>query len=115
MQNEFSPKHPCSYDELRHCDERGIAFLPWSPLGGTGGGATSVGERFSVFAQVGQAHGVGPQQAVLAWELSLGEHVVVIPGARRAASIVDSARAADLELTADELAACSAAVGHEIG
>lgn len=115
VQNEFSPRHPCSYDELRYCDERGIAFLPWSPLGGTGGGATQVGERFGVFAQVGQAHGVSPQQVVLAWELSLGEHVIVIPGARRAASIIDSARAADLELSADELAACSAAVGHDIG
>jgi aryl-alcohol dehydrogenase-like predicted oxidoreductase len=48
---------------------------------------------------------------VLAWELSLGEHVIPIPGARRAASIADSAQAPDLELTPDELARCSAAVG----
>ena len=111
VQNEFSPKHPGSIDELQFCVERGIAFLPWSPLGGTGGGARRVGERFSVFADVADAHGVSPQRVVLAWELSLGETVIPIPGARRAASIEDSAAAADLVLGADDLERCSRAVG----
>jgi aryl-alcohol dehydrogenase-like predicted oxidoreductase len=111
VQNEFSPKHPGSIDELRFCGEHGIAFLPWSPLGGTGGGARSVGDRFSAFREVGDAHGVSPQQAVLAWELALAPTVIPIPGARRAASIVDSARAADLDLDADEVSRLSASVG----
>lgn len=114
VQNEFSPRHPGSYGELRYCHDHGIAFLPWSPLGGTGGGGRSVGERFGVFREIGDAHGVSPQQVVLAWELSLSPHVVPIPGARRAASISDSARAADLSLTDDELARCTAAVGIEV-
>jgi aryl-alcohol dehydrogenase-like predicted oxidoreductase len=113
VQNEFSPRHIGSYDELQYCDEQGIAFLPWSPLGGTGGAAREVGQRFSVFADVGSAHGVSPQQAVLAWELSLGDHVIPIPGASRTASITDSAAAADLTLTEDEINRCSAAVGLE--
>jgi aryl-alcohol dehydrogenase-like predicted oxidoreductase len=111
VQNEFSPRHIGSYDELRYCGEQGIAFLPWSPLGGTGGAAREVGQRFSVFADVGTAHGVSPQQAVLAWELSLGDHVIPIPGASRRTSITDSAAAADLTLTHDEITRCSAAVG----
>ncbi|TDN92440.1 aldo/keto reductase [Microbacterium sp. BK668] len=111
VQNEFSPRHPGSYDELRFCGERGIAFLPWSPLGGTGGGARSVGERFGAFRDVGEAHGVSPQQIVLAWELALDPCVIPIPGARRAASIADSARAADLELGADEVTRLSESVG----
>ncbi|WP_434810903.1 aldo/keto reductase [Microbacterium sp. bgisy189] len=114
VQNEFSPRHPGSYGELRYCHDHGIAFLPWSPLGGTGGGGRSVGERFGVFREIGDAHGVSPQQVVLAWELSLSPHVVPIPGARRAASISDSARAADLSLTDDELARCTATVGIEV-
>jgi aryl-alcohol dehydrogenase-like predicted oxidoreductase len=111
VQNEFSPKHPGSIDELRFCGERDIAFLPWSPLGGTGGGARRVGDRFSVFREVGEAHGVSPQQAVLAWELALGSHVIPIPGARRAASIIDSAQAANLQLSADEVTRLSESVG----
>lgn len=111
VQNEFSPKHPGSIDELRFCAEHDVAFLPWSPLGGTGGGARSVGDRFSAFGEIGEAHGVSPQQVVLAWELALDQHVIPIPGARRAASIVDSAKAADLELNADEVARLSESVG----
>src|SRR4051794_742529 len=111
VQNQFSPRHPGSYDELLHCGRHGVAFLPWSPLGGTGGGARSVGERFGVFAEVGRDRGVSPQQVVLAWELALGSHVLPIPGARRQESITDSAAAADLVLSEEELAACSAAVG----
>jgi aryl-alcohol dehydrogenase-like predicted oxidoreductase len=108
VQNEFSPRFRSSQDELEFCAEHGIAFLPWSPLGGTGGGASGIGDEFAAFAEIADAHGVSPQQVVLAWELSLGEHVIPIPGARRAASITDSAKAADLELSEDELARCSA-------
>ncbi|WP_106816677.1 aldo/keto reductase [Microbacterium timonense] len=111
VQNEFSPKHPGSIDELRFCATHGIAFLPWSPLGGTGGGATRVGDRYSAFREVGEAHGVSPQQAVLAWELALDPHVIPIPGARRAASITDSAQAANLELSEDEVLRLSESVG----
>ena len=111
VQNEFSPKFRCSEDELEYCGERGIAFLPWSPLGGTGGGAREVGDRFAVFAEIAAEHGVSPQQVVLAWELSLGDHVIPIPGARRPQSITDSAQAADLVLSDEELARCSAGGG----
>jgi len=108
VQNEFSPRFRSSADELEFCREHGIAFLPWSPLGGTGGAARNVGNQFSVFAEIGRDHGVSPQQVVLAWELSLGDQVIPIPGARRPESIVDSAQAADLVLSEDELARCSA-------
>jgi aryl-alcohol dehydrogenase-like predicted oxidoreductase len=111
VQNEFSPKFRCSEDELDFCAERGITFLPWSPLGGTGGAARDVGERFSAFAQIGRDHGVSPQQVVLAWELSLSEYVIPIPGARRPESILDSAKAADLKLSDDELQRCSTTGG----
>jgi aryl-alcohol dehydrogenase-like predicted oxidoreductase len=111
VQNEFSPKFRSSEDELAYCDEHGINFLPWSPLGGTGGSGKRVGEEFSVFAEIGRDHGVSPQQVVLAWELSLSEHLIPIPGARRPESITDSAKAADLVLSPEELDRCSATGG----
>src|SRR5699024_4111718 len=83
--------------ELEHCAEHGIAFVPWSPLGGTGGGAAAVGERFPQIQRIAEAHAVSPQQVVLAWELALGEHVIPIPGASRPESITDSAQAMALE------------------
>ena len=63
-----------------------------------------------MLAEIAAAHGVSPQQVTLAWELALGEHVIVIPGASRPESIIDSAAAMDLKLSADEVASISAAV-----
>jgi len=104
VQNEFSPTFfHTSRRELEHCAEHGIAFVPWSPLGGTGGGAAAVGERFPQIQRISESHGVSPQQVVLAWELSLGEHVIPIPGASRPESITDSAQAMTLELGAEDL------------
>ncbi|MDN6400531.1 MAG: aldo/keto reductase [Brachybacterium sp.] len=103
VQNEFSPTFfHTSRNELRHCGEHSIAFVPWSPLGGTGGGAAAVGERFPQIQRIAEAHGVSPQQVVLAWEMSLGEHVIPIPGASRPASITDSAGAMSLQLSDQE-------------
>jgi diketogulonate reductase-like aldo/keto reductase len=108
VQNEFSPRFRSSRDELEFCGERGIAFLPWSPLGGTGAHSKEVGQAYPAFHEIGLAHGVSPQQVVLAWELALGEHVIPIPGASRPESITDSAQAAHLELTDAELEAIEA-------
>ncbi len=111
VQNEFSPRfNDTSKPELDFCGEHGVAFLPWSPLGGTGGDAKRVGDSYPAIAQAAKAHGVSPQQVTLAWELSLGDHVIPIPGASRPESVRDSAQAMHLELSRDELEGISAAV-----
>ena len=102
VQNQFSPRFLSSHGELEHCARLGIAFLPWSPLGGISN-AGELGTRHAAFAEVARAHGVSPQQVALAWELSLADVVIPIPGASRPASIEDSVRAADLELAPEEL------------
>jgi aryl-alcohol dehydrogenase-like predicted oxidoreductase len=104
VQNEFSPRFRSSRDELEFCGTHGIAFLPWSPLGGTGAHSKEVGRAYPAFHEIGLAHGVSPQQVVLAWELSLGEHVIPIPGASRPESVTDSAQAVLLRLTEAEIA-----------
>ena len=98
---------PVQVDELRLCAKVGAAFLPWSPLGGTGGDAKKLGEKYPAIAEVAKAHEVSPQQVTLAWELALGEHVIPIPGASRPQSILDSAQAMTLQLTAEEIEALS--------
>ena len=107
VQNQFSPAHRSTMDTLRHCAGLGIAFLPYTPLGGIGS-AHGLGDRFPEFAAVAAAHGVSPQQVALAWELALAPIVIPIPGASRPASITDSAAAAELVLSDDELATLSA-------
>ncbi|MFI5936797.1 aldo/keto reductase [Actinoplanes sp. NPDC051494] len=106
VQNQFSPAFRSSEPELQLCDELGIAFLPWSPLGGIGKG-DKLGD--SAFGKVAQAHGVSPQQVTLAWMLAKSPVVIPIPGASRPESITDSAQATELTLSADEIAELDAA------
>jgi len=108
VQNEFSPAFRSSRPELELCARHGIAFLPWSPLGGAGR-AAGLGREHAAFAEVAAERGVSPQQVALAWELAQADVVIPIPGARRSASILDSVAACDLELTVDELVRLAAA------
>ncbi len=102
VQNQFSPAFQSSRPELELCDEVGLAFLPWSPLGGISK-ASGLGDRFKAFQQVADSRGVSPQQVCLAWMLALSPVVVPIPGSSRPETIQDSAKAPELQLTDDEL------------
>ena len=103
VQNQFSPAFRSSRPEIDVCAELGLAFLPWSPLGGLGD-AKALAANHPAFADVAAERGVSPQQVALAWELAQSPCVIAIPGAKRPQSIRDSAAAADLELTDEELA-----------
>ncbi|MER6829170.1 aldo/keto reductase [Streptosporangium sp. NPDC000563] len=108
VQNQFSPSFRSSEPELELCAELGIAFLPWSPLGGISQ-AGELGSRFAVFADVARAHGVSPQRVCLAWMLAKAPVVIPIPGSSRPETIRDSVGAADVKLSAEELARLDAA------
>jgi aryl-alcohol dehydrogenase-like predicted oxidoreductase len=111
VQNELALDFtsPLGKGELAFADERGLAFLPWSPLGGIGraGGAATV----AAVARAADAHGVSPQRVALAWLLALSPAMIPIPGSSRPETIADSARAADLTLSEQELRAISQAAG----
>jgi aryl-alcohol dehydrogenase-like predicted oxidoreductase len=108
VQNQFSPAFRSSQPELELCAKLGIAFLPWSPLGGIAQ-AGELGSRFAAFAEVAKAHGVSPQQVTLAWMLAKAPVVIPIPGSSRPETIRDSVAAANLSLSADEFARLDAA------
>ncbi len=108
VQNEFSPRFRSSEPELQLCDELGVAFLPWSPLGGISS-AAELGAQHAAFAQVAQERGASPQQVCLAWQLAKAPVVVPIPGSSRPETIRDSAAAAELVLSPEEVARLDAA------
>jgi aryl-alcohol dehydrogenase-like predicted oxidoreductase len=103
VQNQFSPGWRFSADEVAHCAGHGLAFLPWSPFGGVSA-AGSLSATAPAFAEVAEELGVSVYQVTLAWHLAQSDVVVPIPGASRPASIRDSAAAADLRLTPEQLA-----------
>jgi aryl-alcohol dehydrogenase-like predicted oxidoreductase len=103
VQNQFSPRFRSSENELEHCEKLGIAFIPWSPLGGIGNTA-GIEENHAAFAQVASEVGASPQQVTLAWMLAKGSRVIPIPGSSRPATAEASAAAAELSLSADQVA-----------
>jgi len=108
VQNQFSPAFRSSEPELELCAELGIAFLPWSPLGGISN-AGALGSRYAAFADVAQTHGVSPQQVCLAWMLAKAPVVIPIPGSSRPETIRDSVAATELKLSAEEQSRLDAA------
>src|SRR4051812_18395036 len=61
VQNQFSPAFRSSEPELELCDELGIAFLPWSPLGGITN-ASDLGDKHPAFHQLAAELDVSPQK-----------------------------------------------------
>jgi aryl-alcohol dehydrogenase-like predicted oxidoreductase len=112
VQNQLSLEFtsPLDKGEVAACEEHGLAFLPWSPLGGIGSAADAAG-RHDPVREAAAAHGVSPQQVALAWLLALSPVMAPIPGSTRAETIVDSAHAADLQLSSEEVEAISAGAG----
>jgi aryl-alcohol dehydrogenase-like predicted oxidoreductase len=103
VQNEWSPRFRGDADVLHRCSELGIAFLPWSPLGGSTQ-AREVGSHYAEFAAVGDELGASAQEAVLAWLLATTPVMIPIPGATRPATVDSIVRSLSLVLTDDQRA-----------
>jgi len=103
VQNEFSPRFRGEAAVIEICTEVGLAFLPWSPLGGASQ-AHQVGDRYAAFEQVGEQVGASAQEATIAWLLGLSPVVIVIPGATRPATVDSIVRAAGIVLSDEQRA-----------
>jgi aryl-alcohol dehydrogenase-like predicted oxidoreductase len=77
------------------------------------------GQRNRVLAdrvrELAHEKGVTPGQLALAWVLGRGEHIVPIPGTKRRSYLEENAAAADIQLSADEVARIAAAVPAAAG
>jgi pyridoxine 4-dehydrogenase len=92
---------------VAHCGEQKITFLAYSPLGG--GRLSKKLPKFLVIDALSKQYGVSPYAVTLAWVRSKGPTVVPIPAARKPEHAVDSARAVDVVLAAEDLALIDAA------
>jgi aryl-alcohol dehydrogenase-like predicted oxidoreductase/predicted kinase len=88
---------------VERCEEAAIAVIAHSPLGGPrrAGGLA----RRQALADVATARGASPAEVALAWLLGISPAVVAIPGARRPETARSAARAASLDLDANDRAA----------
>lgn len=84
------------------CEANGIAFLPYSPVGG-GRGVSRMRDD-PALSQAARAVRADPLQVALAWLIAKSPVIVPIPGASRPASIRSSVAAAQLALPATVIA-----------
>ncbi|HVR39830.1 MAG TPA: aldo/keto reductase [Thermoanaerobaculia bacterium] len=107
VQNRLNPYFRESIDLAQECARRGIAFLAYSPVGG--GRLAKKLPKFEVLQSLAAKRGRSVHAIVLAWVRAQSATVIPIPGARTVEHAIDSARAADLVLSPDEIGAIDAA------
>jgi aryl-alcohol dehydrogenase-like predicted oxidoreductase len=130
LQNEYSlwTRGPETNGILQACEELGIGFVPYSPLGkgfltGAMNASTKLPEndfrsilpRFTpeamranqalvdLLKQIGERKKATPAQIALAWLLALKPWIVPIPGTTKVGRLEENLKAADVELTGDDL------------
>lgn len=103
VQNRLSPffKESLNNGVVDYCEQKGIGFLAYSPVGG--GRLHKKLPENQVVVDVAKKYGASPHAAVLAWVLAQGQTVIPIPGARSVEHALDSAGAASIELSAEDL------------
>jgi aryl-alcohol dehydrogenase-like predicted oxidoreductase len=122
------------------CRELGIGFVPYSPLGrgflsGRFAGPEDLdendfrrsGPRFSgsnldanlelaaKVRELAESKDITPGQLALAWVLAQGDEIVPIPGTKRRTYLEENLAAADVSLSADDLARIDAEVPAAAG
>jgi aryl-alcohol dehydrogenase-like predicted oxidoreductase len=84
--------------------ERGIAFVPFFPLGSAFTGGPAKLARDPTISKVAEKHGATASQVALAWLLARYERMLLIPGTASVAHLEENLAAIDIELDADDLA-----------
>lgn len=101
VQNRLNPYFRESIPVAKECERRGITFLAYSPVGG--GRLAKKLTQFDVLIELAQKHDRSVHAIVIAWVRAQSKTVVPIPAARTIEHAEDSARAADLVLSPDDL------------
>jgi aryl-alcohol dehydrogenase-like predicted oxidoreductase len=100
VQNLFNLTDQASADVLAECARRGIAFVPFCPLG-LPGSARSHLLASPVLATLGARLHATPAQVALAWLLDLAPNILLIPGTRTRAHLTENLRAPAVALDDD--------------
>jgi aryl-alcohol dehydrogenase-like predicted oxidoreductase len=115
VQNEWSPRYRHGADVLALCEEYGIAFLPWSPLGGIGNSSILESDSYNGVSAMAKNKGVSIFALTIAWHLANSPVAIPIPGATKKESILDSLKGGEIALTSQELAALNSSLPKDLG
>ncbi len=106
VQNAYGLGHRPGQDAfVRACGERGIAYVPYFSVAGSGreAGAASAAQEDAEVIAVARENGLTTAQVRLAWVLHRGPHVVVIPGTGDPGHLADNVAVGGVQLSANDL------------
>ncbi|MEI9907460.1 MAG: aldo/keto reductase [Actinomycetota bacterium] len=103
VQNQYSVRYRNDAEIFSICEENGIAFFPWSPLGGVRRANELGGGEYSVFTSMAEKKGVSPYALAIAWHLHISPISIPIPGATKVESVTDSLVGLSISLSAAEV------------
>jgi aryl-alcohol dehydrogenase-like predicted oxidoreductase len=103
VQNQYSVLDRSNEDLLEICRERGLAFVPFFPLGSAFTGGPQKLAEDPAIARIAAKHEATPSQVALAWLLHRDEHILLIPGTSSVGHLEENLAAADVELDADDM------------
>jgi aryl-alcohol dehydrogenase-like predicted oxidoreductase len=110
VQNALNLVDRASQPVLDACTERGIAFVPFFPLG-SGFSADNPVLGNPTVLRTAERLGRTPAQIVLAWTLTLAPNVLLIPGTSSVSHLEENMAVADIELDADTRRGLDAVAG----
>jgi len=102
VQNRFNLADRGTEDVLEACTERGLGFIPWFPLD-----AGALADPGGPVDEVARRHGATPGQVALAWLLARSPVMLPIPGTSSVEHLEENVRAAEFELSTEEVAELS--------
>jgi pyridoxine 4-dehydrogenase len=94
VQNRYNVLDRASEDVLAYCEQHGIGFIPWFPLGAGG-----LAKSKETLAAVAQRYGATTGQIALAWLLKRSPVMLPIPGTSKVAHLEENVAAADIDLS----------------
>jgi pyridoxine 4-dehydrogenase len=99
VQNLYNLTNRKSQDVLDHATSEGIAFIPWFPIA-TG----DLAKPDSPVAAIAEELDATPSQVALAWLLQKSPVILPIPGTKSVEHLTENMGAAQLTLSADDVA-----------
>jgi len=104
VQNLYNLADRKHEDVLDYCEAHGVGFIPWYPLA-----AGKLAQEGSILEAMARSHDATPSQIALAWLLARSPVMLPIPGTSKVAHLEENVAAANITLSAEEVAALDAA------
>lgn len=105
VQNLYNLGNRMHEPVLEHCEQNGIAFIPWFPMA-----MGRLAKENSPLAGVAASRGATPAQVALAWLLRRSPVMIPIPGTSSVRHLEQNIAAAELDLSDQEFADIAAMV-----